>query len=112
MPISAHRTGSETKLLTRGVSAFDVVLLSAVSKQKRKHVISLVFNMDKVCMLIAMKVLEGGISCTGQRPLHRGVTCEAMQFTFYADYTMTSSSALKTVRFRLCLIKIGWLLHK
>ena len=30
-------------------------------------------------------------------------------FTFYADYTMKSSSALKTACFRLRLIKIGWL---
>ena len=43
-----------------------------------------------------MEAFKGGISCTGQKPLCRGlcVTCKAM-FTLYADCTMTSSSAFQ-----------------
>ena len=59
-----------------------------------QHEISLVIIMDKVCMLIPIVGLEGGISCRGEKPPCKGlgfcVTFEAI-LTLYADYTNRGS---------------------
>ena len=52
--------------------------------QGKKHEISLVIIMDKVCMLIPIVGFEGGISCTGEKPPCKSlscVTCQAMFMT-------------------------------
>ena len=60
--------------------------------------------MDKVCMLIAMETLE--VRSFVQRS-HFCVSCEA-KFTLWANYTVTSTSALKAACSRLCLtLEVG-----